>query len=200
MYMYIFNARLWMKIYYVLCLMSSYESKLYNEPKSKPKRTPPANICSIFFCNEGIELINLPRILRDPNLQNDLPTIHNKFEPPMVAFKLSESIGSEVFNFNKFVESLDVDAFISDETILPCNCACSPFIDNDHGHIMTGDLRIVADNNLRKLLCKGPKYREQVKIDWNDARYHINVGLDKFIDKSGVEKYVAKRRNVRLVK
>ena len=45
---------------------------------------------------------------------------------------------------------------------LPCNYVTSPYTDPNHGHIVTGDIRIVQNNKLRKLLCKGAKYRESV--------------------------------------
>ena len=40
---------------------------------------------------------------------------------------------------------------------LPCNCTTPPFTDPNHGHIVTGDMHIVQNNELRKLLCKSPK-------------------------------------------
>ena len=36
-------------------------------------------------------------------------------------------ISSKIFNFKKFVSSLDLSAFVKDNTILPCNCKDSPY-------------------------------------------------------------------------
>ena len=69
-----------------------------------------------------------------------------------------ESNQLQNIDFNKFVSNLDVKVFLEDNTILPYNCACSDFIDKDHQHKMTGDLRIVGKNKLRKLFTMGPKY------------------------------------------
>ena len=63
---------------------------------------------------------------------------------------------------------------------LPCNCIRSPFTDPNRGHIVTGDIRIVQDNKLRKLLCKGPKYREPVSIDFSNCKTEIKNSLSKF--------------------
>ena len=62
-------------------------------------------------------------------------------------------------------------------------CIRDSFIDADHGHIITGDLRIVENNRLRKLLAKGPKYRESEGISWNKAQQSITEGINDFITK-----------------
>ena len=63
---------------------------------------------------------------------------------------------------------------------LPCNCTTSPFTDANHGHILSGDIRIVQSNKLRKLLCKGPKYREPVSIKFSNCKTEIKNSLTKF--------------------
>ena len=63
---------------------------------------------------------------------------------------------------------------------LPCNCTTSPFTDPNHRHIVTGDIRIVQNNKLRKLLCKGPKYREPVSINFSNCKTEIKNSLTKF--------------------
>ena len=40
---------------------------------------------------------------------------------------------------------------------LPCNCTTSPFTNPNYVYIVTGDIYIVQDNKLKKLVCKGPK-------------------------------------------
>ena len=63
---------------------------------------------------------------------------------------------------------------------LSCNCTTSPFTDTNHGHIVSGDIRIVQNNKLRKLLCKGPKYREPVSINFSNCKTEIKNSLTKF--------------------
>ena len=52
---------------------------------------------------------------------------------------------------------------------------------------MTGDLRIITNSKLRKLMVKGPKYREPVSICFSSARDEIQSALDILIDKWGNE-------------
>ena len=63
---------------------------------------------------------------------------------------------------------------------LTCNCTTSPFTDANHGHIVSGDIRIVQNNKLRKLLSKGPKYREPVSINFSNCKTEIKNSLTKF--------------------
>ena len=177
--------------YFLQCL-DIIESKLYKPKPVKPKRKPPDNVCNIFFDNKGIEFINLARILRDPEITSLMPNTAVKFSTPMVTYKLGLPISCKIFNFNKFVNSLDLDDFINNPTSLPCDCHDFPFADEHHKHIVTGDLRLVTNNALRKIFNKGPKYRDSKTINLNKARTCILNGLEDcvntFCNKHGINK------------
>ena len=72
----------------------------------------------------------------------------------MIRYKLGDTIGKKIFNFNKFVADLDVTSFVDDHTTVPCSCENSPYRDPYHGHVITGKLGIVENNHLRKLFKK----------------------------------------------
>ena len=78
--------------------------------------------------------------------------------------------------------TLDLDNYLVDETSIPCYCNGSKFNDTHHQHIITGDLSIIENTNLRKLLSKGPKYREPKDLDFEKARNSIFSGLNECID------------------
>ena len=168
--------------WYRTCL-DIIECKLYRPPKVKVHKKAPANMCKIFFCNKGVELVNLPRILHDSSLSDCLPCLPLKFETPTITYKLTETLGKKMFNFNNFVKGLDVQECLDNEEYLPCNCEHSYFMDNHHKHIITGNLGIIKNPKLRKLFAKGPKYREPVAINWGDVVTNISVGLDECISK-----------------
>ena len=48
-----------------------------------------------------------------------------------------------------------------------------------HGHILTGNLDIINHPKLRSLLCKGPKFREKERINWEMVQNCINTGIDE---------------------
>ena len=81
------------------------------------------------------------------------------------------------------MKELDLDRFkVSNETI-KCNCNnyANEFHNLERNHILTGNLQIVKSSKLRKLLSKGPKYREPTEIKWEDAKGVIEGGVDDFM-------------------
>ena len=159
------------------------ESKTFKEKLSVPKKDKPKNICTIFFANKAVELINLSILLKDESLQNTLPSLPTKFESPMITYKLRSPISRKIFNFNKFVKSIEVDRVLEDDSYIPCCCSDSEFRDNHHNHIITGDLSIVQNDKLRHLLAKGPQYREPRQINFVDAKDAIIAGMKDCITK-----------------
>ena len=53
----------------------------------------------------------------------------------------------------------------------------------NHGHIDTGDLKKITDSRIRSILCKGPKYRFAVSIDFKSCREEIAGALQEFYNR-----------------
>ena len=157
------------------------ESKIYKPLTPRSKKKPTKNVCSRFFERKGVEFINIARILRVPDIVKSLPSSSVKFSIPVVTYKLTPPISTKFPNFNKFVNNLDLDLFLTNQDSLPCKCNNSPFVDRYHKHIVTGDLRIIKNNALRKLFIKGPKYREVRPINLEKAKRCILEGLHNCI-------------------
>ena len=81
-----------------LMVIDALESKLYREPPVKHKKKPPANICKVYFSNKAVELVSLLSIFRNTQL---VSLLNN----------LKQPISSSIFNFKKFVSSVNVDQF-----------------------------------------------------------------------------------------
>ena len=72
------------------------------------------------FENKGVvEFINIARILLDPDKVKSLPSSPVKFSMPMVTYKLTPPISTKFFNFNKFVNNLNLDLFFTNLDSLP---------------------------------------------------------------------------------
>lgn len=142
------------------------DCRLYVTPPSKKKRSPLSNALHLKFSNKGVESVNLSSILHDKDVLEKVPSVAKSFTPPTVVYSLDSPIGSKIFNFNNFVTSLDVDKFLRDQTSLPCHCKDTSFSDSHHGHIISGDLRLIDNNKLRKLFTKGFKFRETKFVTW----------------------------------
>ena len=123
------------------------------------KKRPPSNCCHMKFSNKAHDFINIHYILKNKDVRNSLPS-HLVQDSPMVVHRLCDTVRSKLFNYKEFVQGIDVDSFLANPDILPCDCHLSPFKNNDHGHVISGDLNIISDPKLRQLISKGPKFRE----------------------------------------
>jgi len=155
-------------------------SKLYKEPKVKEKRKiDPNNTVKLTFLNKGFEFINLSKLLHTPTLSEEFPSLITNVEytAPSVSYSLTPTIRSHIFNYKKFVEELDLQKFVDNPNILPCSCADSPYMDTFHKHIVSGDLDIVPNPELKSLFLKGPQYREPQTIDLDSANKEIRTAI-----------------------
>ena len=120
------------------------------------------NYLKIFFHNKGIDMINLPTILHSKRV---IATIPNYLDatPPIVSYTYPRTIASRVFNFKQVIKELNFEVGTSQ---MKCNCSVSPYRYTPAGHVVTGNLNIINNRQVRKLLMKGPKYGEQNNINW----------------------------------
>ena len=125
-------------------------------------------------------MINIRKIVNDKNVNKNLPTQFNKTEQISAVHTLNKTIRSKIFNHKEFIKTLDTKDILENINNLPCNCTTSPFTDANYGHIATGDIHIVQNNKLRKLLCKGSKYREPVSVNFSNCKTEMKNSLTKF--------------------
>ena len=64
------------------------------------------------------------------------------------------------------------------QSFFPCSCSESMYSDPHHGHVVTGDLRIIENAKLQKLFSKGPNYRENKIINYHKCMNEIVKSLD----------------------
>ena len=170
-------------IYYILKDIANH--RLFKPVTTHENKTKPVFI-KIFYRDRGIDLINLPNILHNKKVQSLIPPYFDA-TMPTVSYKYTKTISSSIFNHIKTVSEFELDKFTAKEYM--CDCQNSPFISNDHGHVITGNLEIISNVALRKLISKGPKFREQNKIAW---------GKDKKIILDAIENHAkswAKKEN-----
>ena len=115
--------------------------------------------------------------MNDKNVKKNLITQFNKTEQISTVCTLTKTTRSKIFNHKEFIKTLDTKDIWDN---LPCKCTTSPFTDPNHGHIVTEDILIVQNNELRKMLCKGPKYRKPVSINFSNCKTEIKNSITKF--------------------
>ena len=116
----------------------------------KDKVGKPNNFVVVKFANKLVENINLQKILRQQNIKSLFPVKDSKVALPSVSYERTQSIRSKVLNYKETL----MDTNFADFT---CKCGNydDSFKDTHHQHIITGNLNIVKNNQLKKLLEKG---------------------------------------------
>ena len=109
-------------------------------------------------------MINLSQILHSKPVKKLIPSFFQNQTPPIISYSYTKTIAGKIFNFKQSIKDLD---FEIGTTNLSCDCHVSDFRYEPVGHVVTGNLGIVGNRKLRKLLSKGPSYREQSNINWD---------------------------------
>ena len=126
--------------------------------------------------------MGIGRILREEVLQEALPE-DLEIKTPTLVFKYSTTIRSKICNYKQIAKNINVDHFIENFDDIECGCESSPFVDQHHKHIITGDLSVIELECLRNLLKNGPGFREQLNFS---SPSHILRYLSRDI-KKGIE-------------
>ena len=63
-----------------------------------------------FIINKGMEFISLPSIFNDKSVTSAIPAYIKNTEAPIICYKYNKSTRSTIFNFNKLVCDLVIDA------------------------------------------------------------------------------------------
>ena len=111
--------------------------------------------------NDNANMINPGRLLRTKRLY---PANMDRGSLPKTIFALQyeTTLGASALNYNKFLKNLDRDEILKISTE-PCQCndtRFTEFVSKQHGHILTGNMNIVENTQLRKLLEKGGTFRQ----------------------------------------
>lgn len=68
--------------------------------------------CHIKFCNQTVELINIPEILHNENVEAEFHKISAKFVSPTKVYEFTNPIRSKILNVNNFFSNIDADSFL----------------------------------------------------------------------------------------
>ena len=179
----------------VICDLLKFRKncKPINTPTVKKKNSKASFMC-INFVNKGIEMINLPKILHLREIKRSLPFRSNKDcddRVPIISYSYPPSIRSKILNYKATLNEFKLDDEESNDMFPPCDCEESPFKDPYHGHVITGDLSIIKNDRLKKLISKGCNYRENININWKKAEKEIFTALDSVIEKMSKKDHIA---------
>ena len=81
-----------------------------------------------------------------------------------MSYEHTSNVASKLFDFAPALSNLNVSEYLSNPQT--CQCKESKFCYEPHGHVITGDLRVIENAKLRELVAKRPKYREPCRVNW----------------------------------
>ena len=92
---------------------------------------------------------------------------------PFYLYSYTRPLASKIFNYK---QSLQDWRFTNHDVHNPsCSCSSSQFLYSPAGKIVTGDLNIIQNQQLRDLISKCPKYREPQSFSW---KYNFKLIMD----------------------
>ena len=145
----------------------------------------------INFPNKIYDSFNIAKLLNSTIVQNAWPSEqrYKNFSNPIIYYKYNKPLSSKIFNYRQTIEDLNVgqwyakkqDATRNNQYL--CDCASSIYKDEYHKHIITGDLTIIENLELRNIFYKGPKFRFDAFVSIENIVASVNKDLKNYIEK-----------------
>ena len=141
----------------------------------------------VYYVNRLMDSIDINKIIRKQNLV-DLFPIKSDAAKPVISFSYGKTIRSKVVNYKQTIQN----------PVRTCNCDAfdNKFKVDEYGHIFTGDLDIVTNQELKKVLGFGLNYREQQAPNKDKALKEYKVGIDNYVDSICDKEKIHKRQFV----
>ena len=162
-------------ITYDLCKYKLFHNKddkqINNSKKSKISNV----LLKINYENRIIEDLDINRIINLKHIKATIPQSFNE-KKPIIIFKYNNSIRNKIFNYVETLQNID-----SYRTIT-CDCQNNQtYCNKNLNHVLTGNLDIISNRTIKKLLTYGPNYRTPTKPNFKKIRMNIQNSIDECI-------------------
>ena len=127
-----------------------------------------------------MEFFDLHSIFKDNLVISSILNYSNNFETPITCYKYNKPIRSTLFNFDKIVTDINIYSNTPDS----CDCQNCNYLYPPAGHVITGNLYVIPDARVRKIISKGPNYRFPSNIDFPKCRrvmHSVIVGVNEMM-------------------
>ena len=147
--------------------------------------------------------MNVGSIVNCLNVKKCLPPDFRNKMNIRIFYRFGKTIGGKILNYNDKLRNCG-DLSYADILDMECACDASPFKDDRFGHVMTGNLEIIQDPNLRELCSFGTKFRENPVLDIHKLRDNFKKEAGDFVTKISrkfrVSRNIFKKWKVILIK
>ena len=86
------------------------------------------------------------------------------------------TINDKIFGPTKVGVELNVSNYLSNPQT--CQCKKSKFCYEPHGHVITGDIKVIENAKLRERVAKGPKHRKSNRVNWKATETMFLESID----------------------
>ena len=111
--------------------------------------------------------------------QNIIEAFPDKRTYPKISFKYSRTLGSMAYNYSQFSKNIRAENIEE----YPCSCNSNPFKDVTHNHVITGNLDILDDDELKAIFKFGSKFRFIPKFDIVNIKKEIKTSVYNYVHK-----------------
>ena len=161
-------------------IMDVAHHRLFGPPRiiDECELKKPRKFLHLKFDNKGIDAVNVNNILNHKKVQSCIPPYFKMKSTPCISHTYTSTIASKLFNYKQTLQCLDIEQFRQNPP--KCSCSSSPFNYSPAGHIITGDVNIVQNEDLRSLILKGPKFREPRSFKWRQNFVSIMDSVEEY--------------------
>ena len=141
------------------------------------------SVVVVDFNCKNFDQLYLPSVLGRKDICNLVPDAVKHIYPPKIYYKLDSPTGRRLCNYNRFLGSIDLDDI---KRILTEECCCKDYptyVYREYDHVLTGDLNIVEDVELRSLMKKGTKFRIARFLPWKKVVDTLHKALCEHVKK-----------------
>ena len=96
-----------------------------------------------------------------------------------MSYEYTSTVASKLFNFAPALSNLNVSEYLSNPQT--CQCKESKFCYEPHGHVITGDLRVIENVKLRELVDEERKYREPNRVNCKATETMFLESIDLYV-------------------
>ncbi len=150
--------------------------------KNPNKQTTNFDRICIPFVNKTIQAIHLETIFKDRQLKRLSPVNIKQQRCIQIVYTYDNPLSLSITNYNKTLRTLRQQD-VRDLVNTTCECNQSPFRDNYYGHIITGDLSIITNTQLRKYMVQGSTFRIPNNNDNHDIGKIIEEAINQYVVK-----------------
>ncbi len=132
------------------------------------------------FRSLALDDLRIDSIFKMSQVKRANPVPFDKRRKIEMVFTYEPPFSTLVFNYAKELRKVTHSNLLASLLECPCSCHDSPYVYAPFGHIVTGNLEIVQNKDLRAILAKGSKFRIPYYGMTNIVSDFIS-GLDKLI-------------------